>query len=750
MKKVLFLMIAAFAAMQMTSAPVDQTMAMHAAKSYLTNELYAGKMMTPLALNPVLIKAELGNTKLNQPVYYIFNTSTTFLVVAGDDRARQILMVGDQPMDLNNMPDGLTFLLDYYKEQIEYLQEHPGIVVDPGMPTKSDNPTFNATTYGPLLTARWGQTAPYYNECQFTFSGTTYQCVTGCPATSASMVMYYWKYPTEPTPTVPSYTFYLNDMYRVTAPQLPSITFDWANMKDYYGWTGSNGTAEQKAAVAKLMRYVGQAEKMDYGTEGSGIPSNEAYKIVNMFKLFGYDQSTTRLVKKSSYSENNWALIIQNEVKGGRPIVYLGISQTGGHAFNVDGYRESDGLYHVNFGWDGSGNNWFAMNAFTDPQDGYAYSMSQQAVVGIQPPGGAVTYPILNVDTESMDFGTVTVGESVSQTFHVTGQNLLTDVTFTKSGAATFSVSPSTLTAEQVEAGADITVTFTPTSDATSTATINVMSPGAADMSITVSGTGKLVPMITTNPTEMNFTTTVGEPVTETFNLKGYNLTGTVYLSIVNSTGGFTVGKSNVTKNNAMNGVDVAVTYKPTAPGTHTARVMLRSAGADTVYVNLNGTATSQKYTPVMQPANMDYVTMNSFLAEWTDNTYAGDVTSYTLEYTGNGNTLSVPNITNKNYVVQNLIAGATYSYKVKTLYTDGTQSEWSNTEQVTLPTVAFEVGDVNHDGSVNIADVTNLIDYLLGVTSDDFYTDCADVNGDTQINIADVTDLIDRLLGVS
>ena len=56
-------------------------------------------------------------------------------------------------------------------------------------------------------------------------------------------------------------------------------------------------------------------------------------------------------------------------------------------------------------------------------------------------------------------------------------------------------------------------------------------------------------------------------------------------------------------------------------------------------------------------------------------------------------------------------------------------------------------MGDVNHDGGVNIADVTNLIDYLLD-NSVAIYTDCADINGDGDINIADVAMLIDSLLG--
>lgn len=61
------------------------------------------------------------------------------------------------------------------------------------------------------------------------------------------------------------------------------------------------------------------------------------------------------------------------------------------------------------------------------------------------------------------------------------------------------------------------------------------------------------------------------------------------------------------------------------------------------------------------------------------------------------------------------------------------------------VPAHNYDKGDVNHDHAVNIADVTALIDYLLGTGEADA---CADVNNDTAINIADVTALIDLLLG--
>ena len=58
---------------------------------------------------------------------------------------------------------------------------------------------------------------------------------------------------------------------------------------------------------------------------------------------------------------------------------------------------------------------------------------------------------------------------------------------------------------------------------------------------------------------------------------------------------------------------------------------------------------------------------------------------------------------------------------------------------------VGYELGDVNHDHAVNIADVTALIDYLLSDAS--LAPAEANVNGDDDVNISDVTSLIDMLL---
>ena len=58
--------------------------------------------------------------------------------------------------------------------------------------------------------------------------------------------------------------------------------------------------------------------------------------------------------------------------------------------------------------------------------------------------------------------------------------------------------------------------------------------------------------------------------------------------------------------------------------------------------------------------------------------------------------------------------------------------------------------GDVNGNGSVDIADATDLVDYLLSKDAEDINLNVADVNLDGSVDIADVTDLIDYLLANS
>jgi hypothetical protein len=56
--------------------------------------------------------------------------------------------------------------------------------------------------------------------------------------------------------------------------------------------------------------------------------------------------------------------------------------------------------------------------------------------------------------------------------------------------------------------------------------------------------------------------------------------------------------------------------------------------------------------------------------------------------------------------------------------------------------------GDVNRDGEVTIADLTALVNILLGKDTAGYNLEAADVNSDGGRTIADVTALVNILLG--
>ncbi len=752
MKKILFLMAALLMAVSLTAAPVDQVTAQKIAKHYLSNELYAGRVMAPAALNPVLLKAELGNAKLNQPVYYIFNTSSTFLVIAGDDRAESILMVGDRPLrNVNDLPLGLRDMLGQYKDQIMYLQEHPGMH---GVPTHNTlrTPSLNATTYGPLLTCNWDQEAPYYNQCKFG----SYQCLTGCPATSASMVFYFWKYPTAATPAVPgykstiSYSSYGSKSYTHSA--LPSVTFDWDNMLDSY--TGSYTTA-QGTAVATLMHYVGQAERMGYGTSaagGSGVSVDSVCNIRDAFIFFGYDSSSTRFVKKTSaysggstlYTDTQWGAMIQEEMAAGRPIVFCAVSSNaGGHAFNVDGYRSSDNKYHVNFGWSGDGNAWCSLNSFG--YSSYNFNVYQQMVIGIQPPSGSTATPTLSVSPTSLSFST-TAGQTVSKTFTVTGSNLTGNVTLTKTDAnGAYTISPTTISASAAASGATVTVTYNPTAAGTHTGSIAIASSGATSKTVSLSGTATAAALetytpvmsaanssyITTNSFRANWTdqttssnvssytlqvTEKGSTpatsqlasidlssVSQVVNDEGYltDVSGSIasYLGtgwtastyVYANTGMLITGGNLVSPNYSLSGYS-KVTVKVTAYSYYSSyygsATLSVGTGSQTSTQALSDSGT--EYTFVLNCSSSDKVTIGStsnYISVSKIEIIAGDasVNSFNASETGGETSRTITGITNKYYTVSNLKEGGTFVYKVKAIYTDGTESAWSNEQEVTL-----------------------------------------------------------------
>ena len=779
-------------ASQLRAANVDVAMAQTAAQRFLTARSSSGQMMAPAVGDLTLAHIEWNSGLSQTPVFYIFNAANSFVIVSGDDRGQDILAYGDGALNTDMMPANMKYWLSCYKRQLEFLQAHPEIQVQ--VPSLQDSQRA-AQSVNPLLTANWSQNAPYWNECPVYGTDT---CYTGCPATSLSMVFHYWKYPRQQTPAVPSY---MTPSYAVVLNELPPTVFDWNNMLNDY--TGGY-TAEQAAAVAHLMRYIGQAEEMDYTISGSGAYGKDVLRAV---KFFEYDQDAQLLFKTddlgyANYSDAQWGTLIQNELTAGRPIVYCAYDNyTGaGHAFNVDGYDSSNDTYHINWGWNGRGNGYFALNAFTYGE--YTFGTGQQMVIGIQPPADyqnprLQAYP-LAVDMQCY------IHQTATAVIDIKGTNLTGDVTLSLNDADNvFSLDAATLSKEQAEAGTAVTVTYAPTVVGNTTATITCTSPDTDPVTITLKGSAPLevyAPMmLPADGNRVSLTSFRADWTDETpaGNVASYTLevqTKPAYSLLVEA------DFSDLPRMSPTNQASHATDYLPdgwsfngsefnleggcimprrnstitTCPldfsgyDKVTVEVMGRSYGSwgDESELTISSSMGSETIsfpfsyaarTAVLDCAQTDQIVFKCGYYPMIQNIkiYAGDATqSISLRATEAGGTdyRLVEGITPyKFYTVRDLTPGGTFLYKVKTLYIDGSESDWSNVEMVTLVDGghSYEMGDVNHDGLVNITDITLMINGLMQ-QQNSLCPICADMNSDGNVNITDVTMLINAVVSAN
>ena len=798
MKKILVLIAIVFAAMQLTAANVDLVTAQQKAQRFLVSQTAKGRFMT--SAPTIKWTHEVKNSSnAALAAYYIVNTDKGYVIVSGDDRAREVLAYGDGQLDnLNDLPEAMQFFLDMYKAEMEYLQAHPGMVV-----MKRNTNTRDGISVQPMLTTTWQQgstngRSPYNRLCPVS-GGMT--CLAGCAAVALAQVMNYWQYP-ESSPALPGYT----GPRGVEVSPLPAYTFDWEHMRDSY--KNDNWSEAERDAIANLMRYVGQAEYMDYATDKSGADEDQ---IDMAIRTFGYPADVHYVLKNGYdydmteyYSDEDWTTMMQAELIAGRPLIYCaGAAMSDGsgfygHAFNVDGYDADIDQYHVNFGQDEGHNGYYAFNAF-----GYGitvYKYFQLMFLNMQKPEGAAP-PRIIVNPSYLEVEAY-AGYSETATFTVAGLDLTDPITVTVTDEnGYFSTDVATIAVDEAT-NKTVTVTYAPQAIGEHEAVVTLSTPGAQDVVIPLYGTATQAPLLKYVPVMLpadsaNITATSFRAdwtdQTPAQNIASYTLevkTKPNYSILVDADwsdteevfgnqastpsyllpDGWTFSGENLWAENHFISLQGASMSTPEFTGYDKVTVVFNakrlystvptltvSTSQSTSSYTLNNSSFEQ-YVVVLNCAETDKVT---FTVSGGTMAYAGflNVTVYSgeidppasLRATEQGDAAYrlITGITDRFYTVNDLNAEGTYVYKVKAIYTDETESDWSNIEEVTLfdNGPAHKPGDANHDGNVSIKDVTDLIDYLLGGDVE-ICTTCADVNGVEGVTIGDVTALIDKLLG--
>ena len=298
-------------------------------------------------------KAQAGNKNLvtNTP-YYIYNDAQGhgFVIVSGDDQMGEVLAYSrEQTLDTLKANPCVKLLLAGYKQTYEVLKSGDASVVQ----SVAHTGLFTQTV-SPLLKSQWGQSHPFNAMTGYPYSG--------CVATAIAQMMYYYQWPAQG---------YGENEYTVTYYQTTKKAdfsqshYDWANMLPYYQYP-VQATAIQENAVARLMNDVGIASFMQYTPNASGTQGIFAYQALQ--KHFDY---TAAYVTKATEGPSRFAEILRQELLNGCPVYLEGrpAGSASGHAWVTDGFDEN-GLFHMNFGWEGQGDAYFSLTNLSLEQTG--------------------------------------------------------------------------------------------------------------------------------------------------------------------------------------------------------------------------------------------------------------------------------------------------------------------------------------------------------------------------------------------
>lgn len=370
--KLLSLLIAVFFSVNTFAALVQSDQASVIARNFI-NEQYVhnGLSYNINQIEPVLFKVSEIN---DIPAYYVFNISTGgWVIVSADDALVPVLGYSPEGSFPEQPNQNLSSFLKGYVDQVEFARANN---IQPDAETSQQWESLKTMSsprmllegdrdVEPLMSILWNQDFPYNAYCPEDPAGSGGHVYAGCVATAMSMIMYYYRYPEVGTG---SYSYNAAG-YGTQTANFGETHYNWDAMQNTI--TGTMGRSVN--AVAELQYHCGVSVRMMYGSDGSGAFSTDVPPAIKNY--FGYS-TTASHIQKMSYTASAWENILIEQLNAKKPVYYSGQSSEGGHAFVCDGFQTTSTgkLFHFNFGWSGSGNDFYTLS------DVGGYS-SQQAMV---------------------------------------------------------------------------------------------------------------------------------------------------------------------------------------------------------------------------------------------------------------------------------------------------------------------------------------------------------------------------------
>ena len=235
------------------------------------------------------------------------------------------------------------------------------------------------TSGGPLLTTTWNQSKYYNTYCPWDAAAGPnydYRVPNGCVALACAQIMNYHRFPDRGIGS----TSYIPQGYPRQTVNFYQHTYHYDAM--------TNHPTSYANEIAKLAYHFGVAIQMMYTADGSGANTTVAKEKLNT--VFKYDPNLTSWFRDSYLDTlvTIYYAALKGEIDSKRPVYYSGCNQTlsSCHAYVLDGYDEDD-LFHLNYGWGGSSNGYYALDNFVAGPQHFDYS--SEAVLNIRPAQGA-------------------------------------------------------------------------------------------------------------------------------------------------------------------------------------------------------------------------------------------------------------------------------------------------------------------------------------------------------------------------
>ncbi|MGP8215013.1 MAG: thiol protease/hemagglutinin PrtT [Bacteroidia bacterium] len=249
-------------------------------------------------------------------------------------------------------------------------------------------------------------------------------CYTGCVATTMAQIMKFWAFPTKGI-GASSYCDCTADNF---SKQNGTLSADYGAMT--YHWSNMVANPTKASDIDTLMFDAGVSVDMDYNTTGSGaevLAADAGGGPCAQYSYASYFGYTTDILDGLQYSSTtrtwtatSWQDTLEAELNHNRPIEYAGQETAGGHTWVCDGY-ESNNDFHMNWGWNGVDDGFFALSNL-DPAGQGTFNSDLEALVGILPP----TAPPSCVGSGLCDTITNLPGDAQLTYYEVTNNTFIT------------------------------------------------------------------------------------------------------------------------------------------------------------------------------------------------------------------------------------------------------------------------------------------------------------------------------------